>query len=174
LTPQNIVIGGAAGALPPVIGWAAATGAVGLEAVLMFALIFLWTPPHFWALALFVKDDYGRAGVPMLTVTHGRDATRRQIWRYALALVPASLWLAFTSVGGPVYLALALALNAWFLARAWSVARRRDADSDRDGHAAERGLFRVSLVYLFAHFAALLAEATPWAGALRIALGWSL
>lgn len=173
-TPQNIVIGGAAGAFPPVIGWAAATGTVGLEPLLMFALIFLWTPPHFWALALFVRDDYGRAAVPMLTVTHGRDTTRRHILLYTLPLVPAAIWLGFTSVGGPVYLAVALGLNLWFLAGAWAVSRRTDADCAADSHAAERGLFKVSLVYLFAQFAALLVEATPWAAALRDLIGWSV
>jgi heme o synthase len=173
-TPQNIVIGGAAGAFPPMIGWAAATGSVGIEAVLMFALIFLWTPPHFWALALFVKDDYGRADVPMLTVTHGRDTTRRHILGYTLVLIPAALWLGFTSIGGPVYLAVALGLNLWFLAGAWAVFRRDDAACAADGHAAERGLFKVSLVYLFAHFAALVAEATPWAAALRDLIGWGV
>jgi protoheme IX farnesyltransferase len=173
-TPQNIVIGGAAGAFPPMIGWAAATGSVGIEAALMFALIFLWTPPHFWALALFVKDDYGRAAVPMLTVTHGRDATRRQIWLYTVALVPVALALAVSPVGGPLCLAVALGLNLWFLAAARAVVRRTDADCAADGHAAERRLFRASLVYLFGHFAALLAEATPWAAALRALVGWSL
>ena len=87
-TPQNIVIGGAAGAFPPMIGWAAATGGVSVESVLMFALIFMWTPPHFWALALFMKSDYADAGVPMLTVTHGRPATRRHILAYTLLLAP--------------------------------------------------------------------------------------
>jgi protoheme IX farnesyltransferase len=101
-TPQNIVIGGAAGAFPPVIGWAAATGSVSIESVLMFALIFMWTPPHFWALALFMRSDYDDAGVPMLTVTHGRRSTRRHILAYTLLLAPVSLGLAFTSVGGPV------------------------------------------------------------------------
>jgi heme o synthase len=172
-TPQNIVIGGAAGAFPPMIGWAAATGTIGLEPILMFALIFLWTPPHFWALALFVKDDYGRAAVPMLTVTHGRDATRRHILLYTLPLVPAALWLAFTSVGGPIYLVVAVVLNLWFLAGAWTVSRRTDAQCTADSHAAERGLFKVSLVYLFAHFAALAVEATPAAAALRAFIGWS-
>jgi heme o synthase len=172
-TPQNIVIGGAAGAFPPVIGWAVATGSVALEPVLMFALIFLWTPPHFWALALFVKDDYGRASVPMLTVTHGRDTTRRHILAYTLVLIPAALWLGFTSVGGPIYLAVAVALNLWFLACAWTVSRRDDAACAADTHAAERRMFKVSLLYLFAHFAALLVEATPLAADLRLLVGWS-
>jgi protoheme IX farnesyltransferase len=93
-TPQNIVIGGAAGAFPPLIGWVAVTGAVSVEAVLMFGLIFMWTPPHFWALALFMKSDYHEAKVPMLTVTHGRAETRRQIWIYSLLLAPVALGLA--------------------------------------------------------------------------------
>ena len=110
-TPQNIVIGGAAGAFPPMIGWAAATGSVSIEAVLMFAIIFMWTPPHFWALALFTKADYSDAGVPMLTVTHGRPTTRRHILAYTLVLVPIAGWLALTSVGGPVTLLTFAVLN---------------------------------------------------------------
>ncbi|MCL4167719.1 UNVERIFIED_CONTAM: hypothetical protein GTU68_007174, partial [Idotea baltica] len=106
-TPQNIVIGGAAGAFPPMIGWAVATGSVSIESVLMFALIFMWTPPHFWALALFVKSDYGDAGVPMLTETRGRDVTRKHIIAYCVPLVGVALWLGFTSIGGPFYLAIA-------------------------------------------------------------------
>ena len=121
LTPQNIVIGGAAGAFPPMIGWAAATGQVGLEAVLMFMLIFMWTPPHFWALALFMKSDYADAGVPMLTVTHGRKSTRAHIWWYTVALVPFAIGAGFTSIGGPVYLAVAVLLNAAFLRGAWKI-----------------------------------------------------
>ena len=96
LTPQNIVIGGAAGAFPPMVGWMAATGTIAIEPVLMFMLIFVWTPPHFWALALFTKADYANAGVPMLTVTHGREATRRQILIYSVLLVPVALWLALS------------------------------------------------------------------------------
>jgi hypothetical protein len=101
-TPQNIVIGGAAGAFPPMIGWAAATGGVSIEAVLMFALIFMWTPPHFWALALFMRSDYDDAGVPMLTVTHGRPATRAHILAYTVLLAPVSVGLALHPGGGPV------------------------------------------------------------------------
>jgi len=158
-TPQNIVIGGAAGAFPPMIGWVVATGSVGLEAVLMFALIFLWTPPHFWALALFMRDDYGRAGVPMLTVTHGHDATRRQILAYTVALAALAVGMAFTALGGPVYLAAALVLNAAFLRGAWAIARRDTAAAEADGYAVEKRFFRLSLLYLFLHFGALLADA---------------
>ncbi len=159
-TPQNIVIGGAAGAFPPMIGWAVATGGVSVESVLMFALTFAWTPPHFWSLALFVKTDYADAKVPMLTVTHGRDATRRQIFGYTLALAVVSLALGLTSIGGPVYLAVALVLNALFIGGAWGVLKRTDADSEADTHAAERRFFKLSLAYLFLHFGALLVETT--------------
>ncbi len=166
-TPQNIVIGGAAGAFPPMIGWAVATGSVTVESVLMFALIFMWTPPHFWALALFVKSDYGRAGVPMLTETHGRDATRKHIIVYTVLLVPVAIGLGLTSIGGPVYLAVSLALNAWFLKGAFDIWKRDDAAADADNYLTERKVFKVSLFYLFGHFVALLVEAalrTPMAG----------
>jgi protoheme IX farnesyltransferase len=159
-TPQNIVIGGAAGAFPPVIGWAVATGGVSIESVLMFALIFMWTPPHFWALALFMRSDYDDAGVPMLTVTHGRPATRRHILAYTILLVPVSLGLAFTSVGGPVYLVVALALNAWFLRGAFRIWRRDEAMAEADNYRVEKDVFRFSLSYLFLHFGALLVDAT--------------
>ena len=158
-TPQNIVIGGAAGAFPPMIGWAVATGTVSIESVLMFGLIFMWTPPHFWALALFVKSDYGDAGVPMLTETHGRDETRKQVLIYTALLVPVALGLAFTSIGGPVYLFTALVMNAWFLKGAYDIWTRNDAAADADNYAVEKKVFKVSLYYLFAHFVALLVDA---------------
>ena len=158
-TPQNIVIGGAAGAFPPMIGWAAATGTVSIESVLMFALIFMWTPPHFWALALFVKTDYGDAGVPMLTETHGRRVTRNHVLIYTILLVPVALGLAFTSIGGPVYLATAVIMNAWFLKGAYDIYRRDDAAAEADKYKVEIQVFKVSLYYLFAHFVALLADA---------------
>ncbi|SET66669.1 heme o synthase [Oceanicella actignis] len=165
-TPQNIVIGGAAGALPPVIGWAIATGGVSFEALLMFALIFMWTPPHFWALALFRNEDYRRVGVPMMPVTAGPRATRAQIFAYAALLAPVALAPAFTQVGGWVYLAVAAALNLRFVQLAWRVRRRSEAEAEADGYAAEKKLFGFSIVYLFAHFAALLVEA-----AIRAATG---
>ena len=157
-TPQNIVIGGAAGAFPPMIGWAVATGGVSIESLLMFGLIFMWTPPHFWALALFMKSDYNDAGVPMLTVTHGRDATRRHILIYTVLLVPTALALAFTPIAGPVYIATALILNARFLLGAVRIWRRDDAACEADGHGVEKKFFRLSLWYLFLHFGALLAD----------------
>jgi protoheme IX farnesyltransferase len=160
LTPQNIVIGGAAGAFPPMIGWACATGGVNVESLLMFALIFMWTPPHFWALALFTKDDYSRAGVPMLTVTHGRPATRRHILIYTLALAPFALALGVSSIGGPAYLAVAVVLNAWFIRGAIRIARRAEAEAEADRYRTEKAFFGFSLAYLFLHFGALLVEDT--------------
>ena len=158
-TPQNIVIGGAAGAFPPMIGWAVATGGVSVESVLMFALIFAWTPPHFWALALFMRSDYDDAGVPMLTVTHGRRATRRHILGYSLLLLPVSLALALSPIGGPVTLAAALVLNAQFVRWAWLIVRRDEAAAGADGYAVEKRAFRASLYYLFLHFCALNGDA---------------
>lgn len=157
-TPQNIVIGGAAGAFPPMIGWAVATGGVSLESLAMFAVIFLWTPPHFWALALFMRDDYSNAGVPMLTVTHGRRATRRHILAYTLILAPVAVGTAFTSIGGPLYLAVALGLNALFIRGAWRLWRRDEAVAEAEKYAAEKRFFYFSLLYLFGHFAALIAQ----------------
>lgn len=171
LTPQNIVIGGAAGAIPPVIGWAVVSGGVSVEPLLMFAIIFLWTPPHFWALALFTKGDYAAAGVPMMTVTAGPARTRRLVLYYAAALVPVALATAFTSAGGPVYLLAALVLNLQFLRQSWQVAWRDQAAADTDGFVVEKRLFRLSLLYLFGHFLALLAEAGLRAAGLTLA-GW--
>ena len=159
LTPQNIVIGGAAGAFPPMIGWAVATGGVSIESALMFALIFMWTPPHFWALALFMKDDYSKAGVPMLTVTHGRKSTRAHVLVYTILLAPVALAAAFTSIGGPVYLAISAALNAGFLYGAWRIWRRDEAAAEADAYRVEKQVFRFSLYYLFLHFGAFLLEA---------------
>ena len=170
-TPQNIVIGGAAGAFPPMIGWAVATGGVSLEAVLMFALTFAWTPPHFWALALFVKTDYADAKVPMLTVTHGRDATRRQILGYTLALAVVSLALGLTSIGGPIYMAVAVVLNALFIRRRLGHPASATTPTARPTSTpAERKFFKLSLAYLFLHFGALLVEATlaPWSALGRL------
>lgn len=159
LTPQNIVIGGAAGAFPPMIGWAVATGGVSVESVLMFMLVFMWTPPHFWALALFMKDDYSKAGVPMLTVTHGRAATRRHIFVYTLLLAPFAVALGASPVGGPVTLAVALVLNAYFISGAFRLWQRSETQAEADGYSAEKSVFKFSLAYLFLHFSALLVDA---------------
>jgi protoheme IX farnesyltransferase len=159
-TPQNIVIGGAAGAFPPMIGWAAATGAISLESIVLFAIIFLWTPPHFWALALYRSRDYERAGVPMLPVVAGKDATRTQILIYSVLMAVSGVAPAFIGLGGTAYLAVSAGLGAVFLYFAVLVYIRRE------GHAADqaaRRLFSFSIFYLFALFAALLLEH---------ALGW--
>lgn len=158
-TPQNIVIGGAAGAFPPMIGWAAATGSLSIEAALMFALIFVWTPPHFWALALFMNDDYSNAGVPMLTVTHGRRTTRKHILWYTALLVVTALSIGLTSIGGPVYLVTAVAMNIWFGASVIRLYKRDEDAAGLDGYAVEKRTFKISLYYLFAHFVALAADA---------------
>jgi protoheme IX farnesyltransferase len=164
LTPQNIVIGGAAGAFPPMIGWAVATGGVSLESILMFGLIFIWTPPHFWSLALFMNDDYSKAGVPMLPVTHGKRETRKQILIYSILLAPVGPLLAFSSIGGPVFLAISLVLNGLFLFGAWRLFRRPEAAAESDKYTVERRFFRLSLYYLFLHFVGLLVEASlRWA-----------
>ena len=157
-TPQNIVIGGAAGAFPPVIGWVIATGSFSIEAWLMFALIFMWTPPHFWALALFMKSDYDDAGVPMLTVTHGRRTTRVHVLAYTIPLAILAIGTAFTSIGGPVYLAVSAVLNALFLKGAWDIWRRDEVVAEADNYIVEKKFFRLSLWYLFAHFGMILLE----------------
>ncbi len=158
-TPQNIVIGGAAGAFPPMIGWVAATGSISVEAGLMFMLIFMWTPPHFWALALFMNEDYSKAGVPMLTVTHGKKVTRNHVLAYTIALIPFALGLGLTSIGGPVYLGISALLNAEFLRGAYRIWKRDEDKALADNYKVEKQVFRFSLIYLFLHFGALLAEA---------------
>ena len=158
-TPQNIVIGGAAGAFPPMIGWAVATGGVSVEGLLMFALIFMWTPPHFWALALFMGDDYDNADVPMLTVTHGRRTTRVYILVYTVLLALISIGAGFSAIGGMVYLGTAVTLNIWFVIGAVKIWRRSEADCAADQFLVERKFFKLSLFYLFALFVAILIEA---------------
>jgi protoheme IX farnesyltransferase len=154
LTPQNIVIGGVAGALPPVIGWAAVTGGIGAESLALFAIIMLWTPPHSWALALYRSDDYARAGVPMLPVAAGVAATRRQILVYSAALVPVGIAPAFLGMASPAYGISAALLGAVFLGLAWRVYRMDGADPFMK---PARQLFAFSLLYLFLLFAILLA-----------------
>jgi protoheme IX farnesyltransferase len=151
-TPQNIVIGGAAGALPPVIGWAAVTGDISLVPILLFALVFYWTPPHFWALALRIGPDYAAAGVPMLPVTAGAAETARQIWLYTILLVTISLTLWAVAGMGLVYLAVAVVGGAIFLLRAWRL--RSDVLGDGLLRGATR-LYRYSISYLTLIFAAI-------------------
>jgi protoheme IX farnesyltransferase len=163
-TPQNIVIGGLSGALPPAIGWAAVTGSLSLAPVLLVAIIFLWTPPHFWALSLWRSDDYARAGVPMMPVVRGKTSTRRQILAYTTVLIPAGLLPAAIGLAGPAYLTVSALIGAWFAFEAVAVARETDEIKEPAAHR----LFRVSLVYMFALFAALIAERllhiAPFAG----------
>ncbi len=158
-TAQNIVIGGAAGAFPPVIGWAAATGEASIDAWLMFGLIFLWTPPHFWALSLWTSKEYARAGVPMLPVTRGSKETRLQILIYTLIVAPFGVAPAFTGLGGIIYLVVAAAGGIAFLYYAVKVflSRAGDADAPADMRHA-KALFGFSILYLFALFGALLVE----------------
>lgn len=158
LTPQNIVIGGAAGAFPPVVGWAAVTGGVSFESFLMFALIFMWTPPHFWALALFTRSDYDNASVPMLTVTHGRTATRSHILAYTALLAVLTLAMCFTGLGGPVFLMTAIIFNTLFLKGAVAIWKRNEMKSEDDNFLVERKFFKLSLVYLFALFGAIIVD----------------
>ena len=154
-TPQNIVIGGAAGALPPVIVCAAATGSIDLSALSLFLVIFLWTPPHFWALALLRADDYARANVPMLPVTAGDGETRRQILIYSLLLVLSSLAPLLLGIAGWIYLGASVALGVLFLDRAWQTYRNRQGERARKSAAS---MFGFSIVYLFALFAAFVSE----------------
>ncbi len=154
-TPQNIVIGGAAGAFPPMIGWAAVTGTVSLESMVLFLLIFMWTPPHFWALALYRSRDYERAGIPMLPVTAGHDVTRRHILIYSLILGPTGLAPFIVGLGGILYAVSATALGAVFIALAIRVYNRREG---RAAEQAAKKLFSFSILYLLALFAVLLVE----------------
>jgi protoheme IX farnesyltransferase len=150
-TPQNIVIGGASGAMPPLLGWAAMRNDVGAEAWLLVLIIFVWTPPHFWALALYRAEDYARAGLPMLPVTHGNPFTRLQILLYTLVLLAASLLPFIQGMSGWVYLAAALALGGWFIVLAWRLWRAYS-------EALARRTFRYSIWYLALLFGALLAD----------------
>jgi protoheme IX farnesyltransferase len=155
-TPQNIVIGGAAGAFPPLIGWVAATGRIELLPVLLFLLIFLWTPPHFWALSLFVRTDYAAAGVPMLPVVAGIQATRRQVMLYTLPMSAAAVAPWPLGLTGAIYGITASLLTAWFVLLAVRVGVNREADQAL--MKSERALFRFSILYLFVLFGALVVD----------------
>jgi heme o synthase len=156
-TPQNIVIGGGAGAFPPLIGWVAVTGEITLMPVLLFAIIFMWTPPHFWALALFVKTDYAKVGIPMMPVVAGEKSTRIQILLYSIALLPLSAAPWFIGGTGAIYGITALVLSGVFLALAIPVALRQPAP-EGDASKPEKRLFGYSVLYLFILFAALVAD----------------
>jgi heme o synthase len=156
-TPQNIVIGGGAGAFPPMIGWIAATGDITLMPVLLFAIIFFWTPPHFWALALFVETDYAAAGIPMMPVVAGHQSTRRQILIYAVLMLPVAMAPFWLGVAGWLYGASALLLTAVFLLLSLRVAVFRGDAGDLDMRPEKR-LFGYSVLYLFVLFGALVAD----------------
>ncbi|WP_292070197.1 heme o synthase [Brevundimonas sp. UBA7534] len=179
-TPQNIVIGGAAGAFPPVIGWAAATGQAPWQAWLLFAIIFLWTPPHSWALALYSAGDYAKAGIPMMPVVRGARSTRLQILIYSLVFVPVAIAPAVVGLGGPVYLVVSVLGGLGFLGLALRLYRSRAGDEPDKAEAVgreaalydvraqakpARDLFAFSILYLMALFAALLVEALSGMGA---------
>jgi protoheme IX farnesyltransferase len=153
-TPQNIVIGGLAGALPPAIGWAAVSGSLALAPLALVAIVFVWTPPHFWALALWRSDDYAKAGVPMLPVALGKTATRRQILLYALVLAPLGTVPAWIGLGGPLYLATAVLVGLMLAGQSVLVLREKDEVRE----PAARRLFAISLAYVFLLFAALIIE----------------
>jgi protoheme IX farnesyltransferase len=160
-TPQNIVIGGAAGAFPPLIGWVAATGHFAALPLLLFGIIFLWTPPHFWALSMFVRSDYAAAGIPMLPVVAGPQATRRQIFIYTLLLAAAAVSPWPLGLTGPIYGVAAIGLNLGFVILAARVLANRAAEPAQMG--PEKKLFAFSIFYLFALFGALVAD--KWLGA---------
>ncbi|MBK9586283.1 MAG: heme o synthase [Alphaproteobacteria bacterium] len=151
-TPQNIVIGGAAGAFPPMIGWAAVTGDITLEPIILFLIIFFWTPPHFWALSLYANEDYKRANIPMMAAVHGLKATKIQMVLYTLVLFPLTLLPYFLGMAGPIYLALAVLLSGFFVVTAVSVFRSEDLKK-------ARLMFGYSVFYLFALFLALMIHA---------------
>src|ERR1700722_1740854 len=153
-TPQNIVIGGLAGALPPAIGWAAVTGSLSLAPLVLVAIIFMWTPPHFWALSLWRSEDYARAGVPMLPVVKGKRVTRNHILAYTLLLAPLGVVPAFIGLGGLLYVAVAAGMGFWMILEAFATWRERDEVKE----PAAKRLFAVSLLYVFVPFAALIVE----------------
>ena len=158
-TPQNIVIGGAAGAIPPVAGWAAVTGGLDLPALYLFAIIFFWTPPHFWALSLLIKDDYARAGIPMLPVVYGESETRRNILLYTITLVALTLLFFTIQSVGWVYFASASALGLMFMYHAWRLAIMGENSSPRSVALRERRVYLVSLLYLALLFVAIMVDA---------------
>ena len=168
-TPQNIVIGGAAGAFPPMVAYAAVTGTITFDSLILFAIIFFWTPPHFWALALYKQTDYGRVGIPMMPNVKGASRTRTEILIYSLLLFVLTIWPWQTGLGGPVYGVSAILLSGIFVALAWRVFRSQagdkpsDADAGtlyavREGNKAARNLFAYSIFYLFAIFAVLTVD----------------
>ena len=147
-TPQNIVIGGAAGAMPPLIGWVATTGSISHEPLLLFLFIFLWTPPHFWSLAIITKDDYAKASIPMFPVLYGVEKTRRSILHYTVILIISSQVISFSEIGGPVFFLLSNVLNALLLLSAVNLVRF----NENNGYERERRFFKFTILYLFLYF----------------------
>ena len=147
-TPQNIVIGGAAGAMPPLIGWVATTGSISNEPLLLFLFIFLWTPPHFWSLAIITKDDYAKASIPMFPVLYGVEKTRRSILHYTVILIICSQVISFSEIGGPVFFVLSNVLNALLLLSAVNLVRF----NENNGYERERRFFKFTILYLFLYF----------------------
>ena len=150
-TPQNIVIGGAAGAMPPLIGWVASTGTISAEPVLLFLFIFFWTPPHFWSLAIITKDDYAKASIPMFPVLYGVEKTRKSILLYTVILIVCSQLVAFTEIGGPFFFLLSNVLNAVLLLSAIGLVSLQE----NDGYERERRFFKFTILYLFLYFGIL-------------------
>ena len=148
VTPQNIVIGGAAGAMPPLIGWVATTGVVSIEPLLLFLFIFLWTPPHFWSLAIITKDDYAKASIPMFPVLYGVEKTRRSILHYTVILIICSQVISFSEIGGPLFFLLSNGLNALLLLSAVNLVRF----NENNGYERERRFFKFTILYLFLYF----------------------
>ena len=153
-TPQNIVIGGAAGAMPPLIGWVATTGTVSIEPLLLFLFIFLWTPPHFWSLAIITKDDYAKASIPMFPVLYGVEKTRRSILHYTVILIISSQVISFSEIGGPVFFLLSNVLNALLLLSAVNLVRF----NENNGYERERRFFKFTILYLFLYFGFLVVS----------------
>ena len=147
-TPQNIVIGGAAGAMPPLIGWVATTGTVSIEPLLLFLFIFLWTPPHFWSLAIITKDDYAKASIPMFPVLYGVEKTRRSIFHYTVILIISSQVISFSEIGGPVFFLLSNVLNTLLLLSAVNLVKF----NENNGYERERRFFKFTILYLFLYF----------------------
>jgi len=147
-TPQNIVIGGAAGAMPPLIGWVASTGTLSVEPCLLFLFIFLWTPPHFWSLAIITKEDYARASIPMYPVLYGVEKTRKSIFIYTIILISCSQLIAFTEIGGPLFFLLSNALNVGLFLSAVKLVRPHE----NQGYEKERRFFKFTILYLFLYF----------------------
>ena len=165
-SPQNIVIGGAAGSIPPLVGWAAVTGDLGWAPWILFAIIFLWTPPHFWALALMIKDDYAQVNVPMMPVVEGEESTVKQIWLYTLIFIPVTFLLVYPlGVSGGVYGVIAIALGAMFIKKAWQL-KQNPLDKD-----LARSLFKFSILYLMLLCTGMVVDSLPFTHHVLTAMG---